>query len=63
LLHGHPQNHLTWCKVAPRFARRYSVVAPDLRGSVIPANRRAGRITSIIRSPAKHPAACDTADH
>jgi haloacetate dehalogenase len=32
LLHGHPQNHVTWCKVAPGFAERYSVVAPDLRG-------------------------------
>ena len=32
LLHGHPQNHVTWCKVAPRFARDYTVVAPDLRG-------------------------------
>ena len=32
LLHGHPQNHLTWHKVAPRLAQRFTVVAPDLRG-------------------------------
>jgi hypothetical protein len=32
LLHGHAQNHVTWCKVAPRLAERYGVVAPDLRG-------------------------------
>src|SRR3954468_5170628 len=32
LLHGHPQAHLTWHKIAPRSARRFTVVAPDLRG-------------------------------
>jgi haloacetate dehalogenase len=32
LLHGHPQTHLTWHKVAPALARRFTVVAADLRG-------------------------------
>jgi haloacetate dehalogenase len=32
LLHGHPQTHLTWHKVAPRLAERFTVVAADLRG-------------------------------
>ncbi len=32
LLHGNPQTHAMWHKVAPRLARRYTVVAPDLRG-------------------------------
>ena len=32
LLHGHPQNHLTWHKIAPTLAERFTVVAPDLRG-------------------------------
>ena len=32
LLHGHPQTHLTWHKIAPQLARRFSVVATDLRG-------------------------------
>jgi haloacetate dehalogenase len=32
LLHGHPQTHLTWHKIAPRLAERYTVVATDLRG-------------------------------
>jgi NADP-dependent 3-hydroxy acid dehydrogenase YdfG/pimeloyl-ACP methyl ester carboxylesterase len=32
LLHGYPQMHLLWHKVAPRLAERYHVVAPDLRG-------------------------------
>jgi haloacetate dehalogenase len=32
LLHGHPQTHLTWHKVAPLLARRFTVVATDLRG-------------------------------
>lgn len=32
MLHGHPQNHLTWHKVAPALARRFTVVLTDLRG-------------------------------
>ncbi len=32
LLHGHPQTHVTWHKVAPKLAERFSVVAADLRG-------------------------------
>jgi haloacetate dehalogenase len=32
LLHGHPQTHLTWHKVAPALAEWFTVVAPDLRG-------------------------------
>jgi len=32
LLHGYPQNHLMWRKVAPALARNYTVVVADLRG-------------------------------
>lgn len=32
LLHGNPQTHAMWHRVAPRLARHYTVVAPDLRG-------------------------------
>lgn len=32
LLHGYPQSHLMWHRVAPQLARRYTVVVPDLRG-------------------------------
>ena len=32
LLHGYPQTHAMWHKVAPQFAAHYTVVAPDLRG-------------------------------
>lgn len=33
LLHGHPQSHVVWRKVAPDLVKAgYSVVAPDLRG-------------------------------
>lgn len=32
LLHGIPQTHLMWHKVAPRLARDFTVVAADLRG-------------------------------
>ena len=32
LLHGYPQTHAMWHKVAPSLARDYTVVCPDLRG-------------------------------
>jgi haloacetate dehalogenase len=32
LLHGFPQTHATWHRVAPRLAEHYSLVMPDLRG-------------------------------
>lgn len=32
LLHGYPQTHLTWHKIAPRLVEDFTVVAPDLRG-------------------------------
>jgi haloacetate dehalogenase len=32
LLHGHPQTHAIWHKVAPQLARHFTVVACDLRG-------------------------------
>ena len=32
LLHGHPQTHVTWRKVAPALAAQFTVVAADLRG-------------------------------
>ncbi len=32
LLHGYPQTHVIWHKVAPRLAERFTVVAADLRG-------------------------------
>ena len=32
LLHGYPQTHMAWEKVAPAFARRFDVIVPDLRG-------------------------------
>lgn len=32
LLHGFPQSHVIWHRVAPRLAERFTVVAADLRG-------------------------------
>jgi haloacetate dehalogenase len=32
LLHGHPQTHAIWHKIAPSLAERFTVVACDLRG-------------------------------
>src|SRR6202051_5261853 len=32
LVHGYPQTHAMWRKVAPRLAQDFTVVVPDLRG-------------------------------
>lgn len=32
LMHGYPQTHACWHRIAPELARRYTVVCPDLRG-------------------------------
>jgi haloacetate dehalogenase len=32
LLHGYPQTHLEWRKIAPELAKSYTLVVPDLRG-------------------------------
>jgi haloacetate dehalogenase len=32
LLHGYPQTHLMWRKIAPRLAAEFTLVIPDLRG-------------------------------
>src|SRR5258708_40310523 len=32
LLHGYPQNHVMWHKIAPALAQRVTIVAADLRG-------------------------------
>ena len=32
LIHGYPQSHVMWHKIAPRLAQDFTVVAPDLRG-------------------------------
>ena len=32
LLHGYPQTHVAWHRVAPLLMRRFTLVMPDLRG-------------------------------
>lgn len=32
LLHGYPQTHVMWHKVAPELAKTYTLIIPDLRG-------------------------------
>src|SRR5438445_13008856 len=32
LLHGYPQTHVIWHRIAPELAKRFNVVATDLRG-------------------------------
>src|SRR5499427_925616 len=32
LIHGAPQSHVSWSKVAPDFAKDHTIVMPDLRG-------------------------------
>jgi hypothetical protein len=49
LLHGYPETHVTWHKVAPRLAERFSVYLPDLRGYG-DSSRPTEIATSITRS-------------
>ena len=49
LLHGYPQNHLVWRRVAPGLTRNHTVVAADLRGygdSAKPEPDQADRVYS-----------------
>ena len=32
LLHGYPQTHVIWHKIAPKLAEKFTVITPDLRG-------------------------------
>lgn len=32
LLHGYPQTHVIWHKIAPKLAEKFTIVTPDLRG-------------------------------
>src|SRR6266851_8638697 len=32
LLHGYPQSHIEWRKIAPQLAQKFTVIAADLRG-------------------------------
>jgi haloacetate dehalogenase len=32
LLHGYPQTHIAWRKIAPELAKNFTLVIPDLRG-------------------------------
>ena len=41
LLHGYPETHAMWHKVAPALARDYTVVCADLRGYGDSSSRRA----------------------
>jgi haloacetate dehalogenase len=33
LIHGYPETHLSWHKIVPELAKRYTVICPDLRGN------------------------------
>jgi haloacetate dehalogenase len=51
LLHGYPQSHLMWARVAPTLAEKFTVVAMDLRGygrSSVPASRAGERYTKRL---------------
>ena len=50
LLHGYPESHVTWHKVAPRLAERFSVYVPDLRGYGDSSRPSTEIATSITRS-------------
>ena len=50
LLHGYPQTHAIWHKVAPGLAGRFNLVATDLRGcDSFPASRPAPPGTMLLK--------------
>jgi haloacetate dehalogenase len=56
LLHGYPETHACWHRVAPALASRFTVVCPDLRGygdSSRPLSDPAHRAYSIWRDWAR----------
>ena len=42
LLHGYPQTHVIWHRIACRLAERFSVVLPTFEVMGIPATRKEG---------------------
>jgi haloacetate dehalogenase len=51
LLHGYPQSHLMWARVADKLAARFTVVAVDLRGygrSSAPASQKGERYSKRV---------------
>jgi len=48
LLHGYPETHLTWHKVAPQLAEQFSVVCRISAATAIQANLRAANGTRTI---------------
>ena len=54
LLHGFPQTHALWHRVAQQLARDYFLVLPDLRGY---GDSAAGPPARLIPSP-NHPCRC-----
>jgi haloacetate dehalogenase len=51
LLHGYPQSHRMWARVAPALAARFTVVVPDLRGygrSSAPPSRDGDRYSKRV---------------
>ena len=50
LIHGAPLTHLSWHLVAPELAKRFTVIAPDLRGYGDSSKRKTARTMSITPS-------------
>jgi hypothetical protein len=50
LLHGYPQTHVEWRKIAPHLAANYTVVIPISGATATAASQKMETITSIIQS-------------
>lgn len=50
LLHGYPQTHVMWRRIAPRLAEEFTLVIPDLRATGTVRSRRRDPISPLIRS-------------
>jgi haloacetate dehalogenase len=56
LLHGYPQTHVLWHKVAPKLTAMHTVVCPDMRGYGDSGKPRGLRWTRATR---RHPPVCE----
>ena len=55
LLHGFPETHYCWHRLAPGLAEEHAVVVCDLKGYGETARRRAGRSERAIRTASAPP--------
>ncbi|MEM8824566.1 MAG: alpha/beta hydrolase [Pseudomonadota bacterium] len=63
LLHGNPQTHVMWHRIAPRLAERFTVYCPDLRGYGVSPKPAASPDSAAYSKRAMAQDICEIMDH